>query len=211
MDWQKTLTEIWHVLRDHWIQWLGSFILLGLGSWWGKRRARSEWGQKRFLHRLNISLNMFQDGHLYIRTLLEEDSEAVFLNHTAVALVEAAAHKTTAANPILPLHPDERWYLLNSVLNEISEKFAEGYIKRDLGLPVTAANYLVCLTYENAGELRTRKIRAMVIRKEVLLSLPEKTPNFEKAHHATRYETLKILKTVYQKDTSHFLEAEICI
>ncbi len=60
-----------------------------------------------------------------------------------------------------------------------------------MGVPVNAAVYLICITYENAGELKTRKIRAMIIRKTLLLNLPVEPPQFERPHHSTRYETLR--------------------
>lgn len=211
MDWHKTLLEIWHLLRDHWVSWMVSLALLGIGTWWGKRRARKEWSTKRFLDRINFSLTMISEGKLVIRTLAEEDSREVFLNDIAVDRIEAAAHRTTAENPMLPLDKDERWYLLNAVLNKLSERFAAGYLKRDMGMSVNSATYLICLTYENAGELRTRKIRAMVVRKTLVLNLPIDPPIFEKSHHSTRYETLKRLAAAYGKDPTNFLEMEICL
>ena len=211
MDWHHLLLDIWHLLREHWLNWIVSVVLLAIGTWWGKRRARAEWSKKRFLDRINFSLNTIRDGKLSIRTLIEDDCQDVFLNDIAVQRIEAAAHKTTAANAILPLRKDERWYLLNAVLNAISERFATGFLKRDMGLPVDAAVYLVCLTYENAGELKTRKIRAMLIQKSVLLHLPQTVPQFESPHHVTRYETLKKLATSFAADPTNFLEVEICM
>jgi hypothetical protein len=211
MDWHTLLLEIWHLLREHWLNWIISVILLAIGSWWGKRRARAEWSKKRFLDRINFSLNTLQDGKLSIRTLIEDDCHEVFLNDIAVGRIEAAARKTTSENAILPLAKDERWYLLNAVLNAVSERFAVGFLKRDMGLPVNATVYLVCLTYENAGELKTRKIRAMLIQKAVLLNLPETMPQFEQPHHRTRFDTLKRLAVAFGTDPTNFLEVEICI
>jgi hypothetical protein len=119
MDWHAIIKEVWHLLREHWLNWLISLVLLAIGTWWGKRRARGEWSRKRFLDRINFSLNIIHEGKLSIRTLIEEDTREVFLNDMAVACVVAAAHKTTAETPILSLRADERWYLLNAVLNKI--------------------------------------------------------------------------------------------
>ncbi len=63
---------------------------------------------------------------------------------------------------------------------------------------VTAATYLICLTSESAGEVRTRKIRAMLIQKELLEKLPEYEPKFESPNHATRWMTLKFLAKEFQ-------------
>ena len=211
IDGHEILIRTWRQLQEHCTSWMGSLILLGIGAWWGKRRARIEWSAKRFLHRINFSLNMIDEGKLVIRTLGEEDCRVVFLNEIAVSRIEAAACRTTAENPMLPLDKDECWHLLNAVLNKLSERFAAGFLKREMGLPVNSAVYLICLTYENAGELRTRKVRAMVIRKTLLLNLPADPPIFEKPHHGTRYETLKRLAAAYGEDAANFIEMEICL
>ena len=86
-----------------------------------------------------------------------------FLNSAAVDQIIRVAAKTTAADPILPISDDDNWFYLNSVLNDLSEQFAVGLLKKDMGGKVDAATYLLALTCEAAGEMKTRKIRAMVI------------------------------------------------
>jgi len=198
-------------VNDHWIKFLTGLGLMAIGWFFGKRRARSEWQKREFYQRLNISLNIVQEGQpLRIRTILEKNCSEVFLNSLAVDAICAAARNTTEKNPILPLPEHDYWYYLNSVLNEIAEHFSVGEIRRDLGLPVQCGTYLVCLTSECTGEVRTRKIRAMVIRKEVLLKLPAERPPLELPNHATRWETLKLLAAEYQKQPHQFREVEIC-
>lgn len=211
MDWLQLLNQAWDLLREHWLKALGSLIFLAIGSWLGRRRARREWMNRRFLDRLNFSLNTIRDGKLQIRTLAEMNCRDVFLNDYAALRVQQAAQSTTAENALIPLTRDERWYVLNSVLNEVSERFAEGFMKRDMGLPVQTRPYLICLTYENAGELRTRKIRAMVIQKDVLLNLPTDIPELERPHHITRFHTLQQLAMSYRADPTNFLEIEISL
>jgi hypothetical protein len=211
MDWQHLLWQAWDLLKEHWLKALGSLVILLIGSWIGRRRARREWMNRRFLDRLNFSLNTIKDGKLQIRTLAEMNCRDVFLNDYAAQRVQEAAQRTTKDNAIVPLERDERWYILNAILNEVSERFAEGFLKRDMGLPVHTRPYLICLTYENAGELKTRKIRAMVIQKDVLLNLPSETPQLERPHHLTRFITLQHLATSYQADPTNFLEIEISL
>jgi len=211
MDWRALLQHGWVVLREHWINSLISLSALVFGAWIGKRRAKAEWSKKRFLDRINFSLNSIVDGTLQIRTLVEKNCREVFLNDVAVERVHEAAKRTTAESALLPLDKDERWFMLNAVLNEISEQFADGFVRRDMGLPVQKQNYVICLTYENDGALMTRKIRAMVVRKDLFTHLPADMPKLERPHHATRYNTLRQLATVYQQDPSHFLDVEICI
>jgi len=196
---------------DHWIKFLtgGGFMLLGwlLGNW----RARRRWRRKEFHDRLNVSLTSIEEGRLLIRTILEMSCQDVFLNQVATKTVLSAAIHTTPKDPTLPLPQADYWYYLNSVLNEISERFAVGTIRRDIGQPVTSARYLVALTCECAGELRTRKVRAMLVRLELLENLPEKMPEFDNPHHATRWDTLQCLASQRKLNPWKFIEVEICL
>ena len=210
MDLRQIMDAAGQVIQDHWIKFVISACLLGIGVWWGRWRTYVAWTRKEFLGRLNISLNSIEDGVLKIRTLVEKDLREVFLNRFAVEAIRKAAGRTTPENPLLPLGDDDKWYLLNAVLNEVSEKFAEGYLRRDMGQPVAAATYLVCLTNECAGGVRTRKVRAMVTGKETLLRLPEQV-TFESPNHDTRVQTLRFLAEAYRRQPQDFLEMEICV
>lgn len=198
-------------LRDHWTQIVPVIASALVGWWFGKRRARKAWQKREFLDRLNISLTTIKDGRLMIRTLLEKRCEEVFLNAVASEAVIRSAHQTTTANPLLPLPDDDYWFYLNSVLNELAEKFAEGSLRRDLGQPVTCGRYLLCLTSEAAGTARTRKIRSLVVQKSLLQKLPADAPQFEAASHSTRWTTLQQLAALYSQAPGRFLDVELCV
>ena len=206
---QQWIEQLLQQIRDHGTKLLAAAVFTILGWGVGRWRARRAWQRRDFLNRLNFSLNILQEGKLLIRTLMEKSCEDVFLNQSATERVLASAKQTTATNPILPLPKVDYWYYLNQILNELAEKFATGPLKRDLKLPVTSALYLICLTSESAGDIRTRKIRAMIIRKEQLMNLPETTPQFESSHHLTRWETLQRMKAAYEKEPHLFLEMEL--
>ena len=215
MDSQQWLQQTGDFVRDNWLKiaWSAAWSIgvLYVGTWWGKRRARSEWSTKQFLNRINFSLNQLRDDKLLIRTLAEMDCRDVFQNDVAVERVLAAAKKTDEHNAILPLAKDDRWYVLNSVLNELSERFATGFLKQDLGIATASRVYLACLTFENAGDLKTRKVRVMLIRKEALLALPAEPPEFERPHHLVRFKTLHQMAESYRKDPNDFIEIELSI
>ena len=226
-DLNTLVQQAWDAVREHWAKGLLPLLGLLVGWWWGRRRARREWSKKQFVRRLNVSLNLFEsDRHgretLRIRTLLEKDAKDVFLNDVAVDRLVAAAGKTTKNNPLLPLG-DDAWFLLNAVLNEVSERFAEGFLKTDLGLPTHKATYVIALTYEKDGAMKTQKIRAMVIQKESLRALlprrddetgqpvPPTEPQYESPNHATRWRTLQQLANAWLEEPSRFLEMEIAM
>jgi len=198
-------------LHDHWSKLATAGLFMAIGWLFGKRRARAELRKREFYNRVNISLNAIREGTLRIRTIAERHCSDVFLNSVATAFVMNAARQTTPDNPLIALPEHDYWFYLNAVLNELSEKFGEGQIRRDMGLPVTAATYLICLTSESAGEVRTRKIRAMLIQKELLEKLPESEPKFESPSHATRWVTLKYLAKEFQVNPHKFRAVEICV
>jgi len=202
---------LFEYLNEHWIKFVMAGLFMGAGWFFGKRRARREWRAREFLGRLNFSLNTLDDGVLKIRTLSEKSCADVFLNQVAADCVTATAKLTTPENPTLPLEQDEYWFYLNSVLNELSEQFAQGLLRRDMGLPVKSEEYVICLTAESAGEMKTRKVRAMVIRKSLLTNLPHEQPKFEAKSHATRWTTLTLLSELYQTESWKFLTVELCM
>lgn len=206
---QQILDALMQQLQEH-----AAKILVGLVSIWvgwliGRRRARANWQKQEFLDRLNVSLNVIDGGVLKIRTLSEKRCEEVFLNSVAADKVQQLARKTTATDPLLPLSKDDAWYFLNAVLNELSEQFALGHIRKDIGVAVQTELYLICLTCEQFGELRTRKIRAMVIRNSLLTNLPKEMPKLTASHHTTRWATLQFMAAEYARNPWRFLEVEL--
>ncbi len=199
------------LFHEHWTKVLIGAGLLTLGwlvGWW---RARSRWLKKEFFDRINFSLNSIVDGKLLIRTLMEKACESVFLNQIAVAQLLAAAKRTTAENPIIPLPRDDYWFFLNAALNEVSEKFANGFMMRDIGAPIRMRKYVLCLTNECDGEIRTRKLRVMLIQQQLLEKLPEEMPALESPNHETRWRTLQLLASRYQSNPHEFMIVEVLL
>lgn len=198
-------------LAGNWPELLWILVAAGCASYIAGRRARSRWMKRDFLNRLNVTLTSVDEGTLRIRTILEMDCDAIFLNPTAANAIVKYAKLTTKEDPILPIPEDDCWQYLNAVLNEISEHFSEGQIKRDLGLKVERGEFVLCLTCERAGEIRTQKVRGMLIRKSLLTNLPEEQPNLESPLHITRWQTLKQIAEQYQNRPHRFIDIEICV
>lgn len=207
----QLLQTLQDYIKDHAVKLLTGLILMGIGWFFGRKRAHAHWQKQEFFDRLNVSLNIIEDGMLKIRTLSEKRCESVFLNSAAVDTIVKLATKTTAQDPLLPFPQNQNWFFLNSVLNDLSEQFALGLVKRDLGGPVHSAKYLIALTCEAEGEMKTRKIRAMVIKKTLLLSLPEETPKLESPRLITRWGTLKFMAAEYARNPDRFCEIELAV
>ena len=205
------LESLLNYLRENWPELLWIVAAAGIASYMAGRRARSRWRNSEFLDRLNVSLTSIEQGTLRIRTILEMDCAEILLNPAAAKTIVSLAKQTTADDPMLPIPKDDCWQYLNAVLNEISERFASGQIKRDLGLPVERGQYLLCLTCERTGPVRTQKVRGMLVRKSLLTSLPEDEPKYESPSHVTRWETLQQMADHYVKNPHRFIEIEICM
>ena len=186
---------------------VASFLI---GRWYGSIKAWREWDKKHFLERVIVSLNNFSDGTLKIRTIFERGLEEVFTTPLAVAKVRLASKQTKEGSPMLPLAKEDRWFLLNFVLNAIAEKFTDGLVRFDARGDLQAVKYLICLTCEAVGEVRIRKVRVMMIREEVLLSLPE-TVNFESPSQRVRLDTLRHCAEVYRREPDNFLTLEVYV
>ncbi len=223
-------------LREHWIELLVAAASAVAGWFFGKRRARAEWRRREFYDRLNVSLSSLVNGKLRIRTLIEKRCEEVFLNRVASETVIKAARQTTEADPFLHLPDDDYWFYLNAVLNEVAEKFAEGTIRRDILGEGNCERYAICLTSEAAGKVRTRKIRAMVVKSSMLdhlsgsqspveksqhstakdpadleAHLPEQQIALESPTHTTRLHTLHQMAIARKTHPHRFIEVEICV
>lgn len=212
MDWWQHLwATVSEQLHDHGAKILTGAVLMAVGWYFGNRKARQNWRKREFFDRLNISLNTLREGKLQIRTLVEKRVDDIYLNSAATAEIVKAAQRTTARDSTLPLAQADYWYYLNPILNELSEQFAVGLLKRDLGAPVSSARYVIALTSECAGDLRMRKVRVMVIQRSLLEQLPAEPPEFESPHHHTRWDTLQQLAAERGIHPWKFLEVELCV
>lgn len=206
---EQFITTLFDYVKDHAVKLVTGLVLMALGWYLGHRRASADWKKQEFLDRLNVSLNTIKDGTLKIRTLSEKRCDEVFLNSAASEIVKKLAKKTTGADPMLPIPASEVWFYLNSVLNDLSEQFAAAFLKQDMTGNVASATYLIALTCESEGEMKTRKIRAMVIQKSLLLNLPQEVPKFESPRHITRWKTLQMMAAEYNKNPDRFKEIEL--
>jgi len=133
-------------------------------------RRRRDWRRKQFTSQVNFSLSYLDtdpDGQtrLALRTLLELSATEVWLNEYGVRKVQQAAARTTLERPFLPIEPGEdRELVKHAVLNVLSERYSEAFVARALGLPVAIETFLFGLTWERYGDIKTRKLRVMVVR-----------------------------------------------
>jgi hypothetical protein len=134
------------------------------GILWVYFRKRADWARKQFLTQVNFSLTYVRDGKMAMRTLMESTAQQVWLNDLGVKKVARAAAKTTRDQPFVELEdPVDMDFVYRAVLNVLSEKFAESYLAETLGLPVTAQEYLFTISFERYSDIRTLKLRVLLV------------------------------------------------
>lgn len=215
-----TADQLWRAIKDlildHWIKFLftaGLFLLTtGFGIFTAWRALRN----RTFYRRFHFSLNLIENGKLLIRTLDEQDAGQVLLdNSAAINGVIKAAKRTTEENPFLDLDPDLQWLTLNSALNELARIVpCQGLFHRDWGYPVESHTYVLGLTCEKDKDVRTRKVRLMIIREKVLRQISEstiETPKVEQESHTVRWRTLRKMAELYTKGPKRFMKFEISL
>jgi hypothetical protein len=99
----------------------------------------------------------------------------------------------------------------------VAERFSGGFMRYDAGQPLRSVKYLIFLTCELTcevvGEDRIRKVRAMMVRQDLLEQFPygEAMPKLEQAWHSDRILTLRRAAELYHKEPDNFLPIEIYV
>lgn len=184
-----------HTIAEHWLKLIW-FPLVAAGAWWWRRRRdRRNWDQRRFLERVNCSLNTVRDGVLKIRTLFEISiDDLLLLNTEAKRKVLKSADDTCSVDPFLAMGSEENWLVLNACLNEISERYSAGLIAAEAGLRYKKLELVIGMTCERDAE-KIRKLRIMAATKGTLESFDdeEHKPALEARHHDARIATLRCM------------------
>ena len=195
----ETITQLHETLKPYYstiaivLTWIGFGLV-----WW---RQRSRWNSKEFLGQVNFSVNDFAET-LRMRTLIEVDTEDVWPNKYGVGLLHALARKTTKEKPFIRLkNKDDRDYLHRAVKNTLSELCAEAFIAATMGKPITRAKYLFAITCERYPEMRTIKLRVLVIEENLLREWCGPGGKAEQLPITPFYKTrLRTLQMMYELD-----------
>ena len=171
---------------------------------WVYLGKRSDWSRKQFLDQVNFSLNLVVDGQLVMRTLVEMPAQEVWLNDLGVGQVRNAAKRTTPDQPFIDLEkPEDMDFANRAVLNVLSEEFAEAYLAQSLGLPVKFETYRFAITMERYDDIRTLKMRVLLVKESELeaLFVPEGCPVTAKnQQYASRLKTLQQMHTLHTRE-----------
>ena len=165
-----TLSIAYEWLRPN-VATIGSAMALVL-TWVGIaiawRRGRVQWFRKEFITQVNFSLNLFRET-LAMRTLLEVATEDVWPNSHGVKLLHTAARRTSVGDPFIRLADRaDRDYLHRAVKNALSELCPDTFIATALGAKVQTGTFLFAVTCERYPEMRTIKLRVLLVEEGTL-------------------------------------------
>lgn len=200
----ETIRHILMEMRPHWNTLALVLTWVGIGVVYLRRRK--QWHRKQFLAHVNFSLNYVQGTGLVMRTLLERPASDVWLNDYGVRMVLAAAHRTTVEEPFIRLrHPRDVEFANRAVLNLLSERFADTFLAASLGVPVRKALFCFAITCEKYEEIRTHKLRVLIVEEKMLKDLFG--PNngaaklkIDEVVYKARIQTLRLLYEQYVRD-----------
>ena len=164
-------------------------------------RRRYDWQHRRFTQQVNFSLTtpVERDGSptLLLRTLLEDSAAHVWLNEFGVSRVLKAARLTTREMPFLRIaEARDRDLVMIAVLNVLSERFSDAFVARAVGIPIKTDVFSYGLTWERYGEMKTQKLRVILIKRTDLESLfgegsGKREIGVVQESHRPRIETLR--------------------
>lgn len=162
------------LILDHWE--LGLLLITWSVIVAVAAKRRYEWGQRRFSQQVNFSLNILskKDGAstLLLRTLLEDTAANVWINEYGVSRVLRATRFTSLDDPFLHITQQrDRDLVMIAVLNVLSERFSDAFVARVLGIPTKSDTFLFGLTWERYGQMKTQKLRVIVIKQADLESM----------------------------------------
>ena len=195
-----------NTLLDHWelALLLVTWAVIGIVS----VKSRYDWRQRRFTRQVNFSLNTLVecDGSttLHLRTLLEDSAVNVWLNEFGVSRVLKAAKHTTLGKPFLNIaKAHDRDLVMIAVLNVLSERFSDAFLARAIGIPTKIDTFLYGLTWEHYGEMKTQKLRVIVIKRSDLENMfdPSGQCKIDVAEESHR-PRIKTLRRMYELWTS---------
>jgi hypothetical protein len=198
------IREFLEDLRPYWTSL--ALLLTWVGILFVYLRRRYQWRRKQFLTQVNFSLNYVRGVALAMRTLVEVPASQVWLNEHGVRTVLAAAHRAPLDDPFLVLRdPKDMAFANRAVLNVLSQRFANTFLAASLGLPVRTANFVFALTCEKYEEIRTLKLRILIIEEQTLIDLFGPDDGAAKLQvqdvvYRARLQTLRGLYKLYAAD-----------
>lgn len=200
-------------ISENWIKFLSMLTFLTVIPTY--LRARYVWRKRQFLTRINFSLNFFDGDTLRFRTIRECDVAHALLNnaHAIRVLLKTARGERPGAF-LLFADKEEAWTILNTLLNELSSQFAEGFFARSMAMPTQSQRYYLGLTCEKHGDLKSTKIRLMLVPKQALETIDQRVDVlFEQPHHHIRLMTLKEMWQIARKpELKHnLMEIEVSV
>ena len=192
-------------------------------TFYNSRAERDAAKGGRYQHVVNISLNVFENGWLRLRTLHEGDLKGILNNEHLQQFLDDKAATCGPKNPIVNLNGEKSsvaHQIRNNALNFISSQWSEPCLAQTIfgSDYVKCEKFVYCFTDEAgpkggwSGHM-VRKYRIMMITEKQLKEIHSKPDDFVpqlEGQHQMRYQTMRKIAAAYE-DENHELHQSIAI
>ena len=164
--------------------------------------AYRELMKRAFWGRITFSLITFQDekqDNIVIDTLLDKGVSEVWVNNRVLlGSVRKAAEQCSPEKPWLWIEGPTMYQVKSGLRHQLSSHFSQGAIEKAMGFPVEHTSFLVCLCAVHSEHSNSQKLRAFVIKEEVLKQV---ATHLEELHSSDpgREAVLNSLAKIWQR------------
>lgn len=117
--------------------------------------------------------------------------------------LHAAIRKCSRTNPLIQMSDKDMDILMPAIINGLSMIFGSGMMTDNPGQEV---DYLLAVTYEKYGSIKSQKIRVLIVTPETLKRIDNAGLawiKFEESQHSDRIATLKTIARIRQEDPNN--------
>lgn len=167
-----------------------------------RTKARMDLNYRQFANRVNFSLNSIAQpaNLLRFRTIQEKTLDQVLLGNLAAKTVVLNAIKNVTSNqdPFLRFQPNENYFLMNALLNDLSGLNSTAFFQADRNMQVERVWYILGMTFEKNAPFK--KIRVQIASEDLIQQI---LTDAEEAKLHSQQNTSQNLNEVFKSDEDH--------
>lgn len=187
-------------------------IVAGFSATFGFPLAMLLYRKRQFLDHITYSCNtlLCEDDTYTLQIRTPEVlpvSDLLPVNTVFSLKLLLAIRRCTSDNPFIIMSDRDMDVLQPCIINGLSRIFAEGIMANAQGRVVEKTIFLIAITFEKYGAIRSRKIRVMIATANQLQQISKQefrgAVRFEEEHHSDRMRTLYAMAERYQLERSN--------
>ncbi|MCB9644600.1 MAG: hypothetical protein H6728_16120 [Myxococcales bacterium] len=158
---------------------------------------------RTFFGRITFSyLGLEEDGdslQITIDTMLDKHLSDVWLNNRVLLRsIVSCAQSCTDDAPIVIPEAHHLYHVKSGIRHQISERYSDGLVDRALGFEIHKEELLVALCFSASKPDGVKKLRALVVRPDILQKVGTQQEAFEKAN-AKQLHLVKTIQAIHKR------------